>query len=828
MKFHSILLVFTFLIFLPSLAISQPILYNPVPEDGSYIPVGAKNFTININSSNLNTSSVFLYMRAEGIKEWESFQMSCENYTLVDWICDTLVPLGIVGSDTVEYYYFEAKDLDGNVGYHGTNASPLQLTVDGRAPLIEFLSPANQSWVGGIVKIVAKIQDSASGVNATSVFYSVDNQTWEKMEEDTYFSAEFNSSQFADNQSVNVSIKASDLVNNTGVSWIPIKIDNEKPKIEIIEPEAGKTYSGIILLKINVSDTYSGINFSKVSFSVNGITRSMDCGTTCTEYLDTSLLADGEHEINFSAYDNAENVNLSSVKISTQNIYPGINIDYPPDDTFTSKNIFVNVSIVNPSEIVQYVQIRIKTSGYMSEWINMSDKGNYNYYYFLDISTLQDGEYEITIRIINTLNYPINSTIKLTIDRENPEIDVTYPEFYVKGEFNSQIIVTDSYKLNLTTYFEIENYTQIMNCVEYLEGKKTVCSLTFNSSLLSDGKNKIKFYASDLAGNKITAEKEISVDNDPPLLQYLKIEPLFSDYPTTFKFLAYLEDEGSLVRNVSLFFTYPNETREELKLENISSWEIEKFVPTPGIYYVDMNASDLNDNYVYLEKTGYFYIGSLICGDGICQEEENYCICALDCEAPVCESDEVVDCGSGIPTCIPIEMKEESYCGDGICFGDENCSNCEIDCGKCLFFEGEKNVTYPVFEVLKKTKNLYWILVPISLVPASILVFVLLRKVLLRRVVSIGEVAEVKKVEEIERCKEFVSNALLSATKEKIRENVENAILYLEKLRGKIEDSEIDRIVEILNSALNLEPYEARKKLIEVNIMLEELEKIIG
>ena len=132
------LLFSCFFLFLIPLAFSQPILFNPIPQNNSYVPGGPRNFTINITSENLNVSSVFLHIKAKDEVSWATYQMECNNYTLQDWFCITPVPFEIVGSDTVELYYFEASDLDGNVGYNGTADSPLKLTVDKNPPTISW------------------------------------------------------------------------------------------------------------------------------------------------------------------------------------------------------------------------------------------------------------------------------------------------------------------------------------------------------------------------------------------------------------------------------------------------------------------------------------------------------------------------------------------------------------------------------------------------------------------------------------------------------------------------------------------------------------------
>ncbi|MHA1287056.1 MAG: right-handed parallel beta-helix repeat-containing protein [Candidatus Thorarchaeota archaeon] len=66
------------------------------------------------------------------------------------------------------------------------------------------------------------------------------------------------------------------------------------------------------------------------------------------------------------------------------------------------------------------------------------------------------------------------------------------------------------------------------------------------------------------------------------------------------------------------------------------------------------------------------------CGDGECNDGENYCSCPSDCEKPECNTCEEVNCESGEPVCSTLTPCE----GNGICEEGENCESVPMDC-KC-------------------------------------------------------------------------------------------------------------------------------------------------
>jgi subtilisin family serine protease len=81
----------------------------------------------------------------------------------------------------------------------------------------------------------------------------------------------------------------------------------------------------------------------------------------------------------------------------------------------------------------------------------------------------------------------------------------------------------------------------------------------------------------------------------------------------------------------------------------------------------------------------------VVCGDSVCNGDEDCGTCKLDCGAcPVCgdlECNEDENCD----TC-EFDCGECSTCGDGKCDGDENCGTCIGDCGACpVCGDGECN-----------------------------------------------------------------------------------------------------------------------------------------
>lgn len=656
---------FMVLVFLfESLAYAIPYLYNPVPENNSYVPGGPRTFYINITEGNLNTSSVVLYVKTPDEVLWRKFPMECQNSTVSDWICNATAPFEIVGSDTVELYYFSASDNLGNYGSNGTAENPLKLTVDKNPPEINFINPKNESWAGGTINITLDVTDVSSGVDDSTVVYSFDNSSWLKTTKTGYYIGEWNTSSLENGQNITIYAKATDKVGNTAYKKINVTIDNEIPVIVAVNPTQGQKITGNVLLEINVTELYSGIASS--SFSVVNLVGTMDCvENVCKGYLDTRFMVDGEYTIVFTVSDVAGNKNSLSVNAIVDNTMPSIKINHPKNGSFVQeKFLFINATVINPGNIVQSLQLQIGKPGFLSPWMDMTEVGNHIYSYNLDTSQLSEGEYKIVVRAVNTLNYFINDSVFVVIDRTKPVLTLTSPDLYVKGIFYPRMIATDENGLNSTTaIFNVSGYSIPMSCTEQLQGKKLMCVGTFNSTLLTDGNHTLTLYIQDLAGNENSFGKTIIVDNNPPFLRYLKIDPIISEKPTKIKFYVDLIDTGSYVKNARVIVHLSSTEIEPVELNFFSNSSIgygEKSIGVAGIHPIDIEATDLNDNTLYLSNIGFFYIGSLNCGNGICEQSENFCTCSNDCNPIECKSNEVIDCGSGIPKCMDATIVKKS------------------------------------------------------------------------------------------------------------------------------------------------------------------------
>lgn len=500
-----------------------PVLYDPMPENNSYVAGGDKSFFISVDEENLNASTVRFYIKSKESTSWDDYLMQCIELNETTWECEVYgvtLSLDIVGSDTEEHYYFMARDYSDNTGYLGNSSDPLIFTVDINPPIIQFVGPENNSYVSGTETVELNVIDISSGVSGATVKYSLDNSTWIAMSASApSYTAELGTTGFADNESIIIYAKASDNIDNIRFDWINVTADNSEPSIDVLAPSANETVVGIILLEINVTDIHSNVDASSVYYVVDTYERSMDCTKqgsryACNEYFDTKIVSDGQRTITFHASDNAGNANSTSIQVIVDNKEISASIINPVDGIYVSGDIYINVTVTNAADKVTGVQMNMAGTDY-SVQKNMTCPADYKCYTTWDTSELTDGSYTLTANATNIGDKFVNDSIGVTLDNTPPQLEIYSPTTdTVNGTIYPQVIVTDGYGVDSSTIrFNVSSYSKSMNCARYVQGKRYVCGGNFDTTTIEDSYYTLLFYGKDLAGNLNSASKRLLVDN---------------------------------------------------------------------------------------------------------------------------------------------------------------------------------------------------------------------------------------------------------------------------------------------------------------------------
>ncbi|MBI4170502.1 MAG: hypothetical protein HY514_02320 [Candidatus Aenigmarchaeota archaeon] len=685
MRFGAFVVLAMFIV--PAIAHAAPVLFGQTPENNTYTGKGIRTFTVNVTSPDLNLSSVLLFIISENAyqqkESWDNYTMQCTN-AASNWTCTRTVSFAIAGTDTIEFFYFEAKDNNGETGRLGTATAPLRVTLDRNPPLISFVSPTNGSYVSNNITILVITSDSSSGVNASSAQYSFDNITWSNL---TNNAAVVNTTSYSHNQSLTIYARVSDNVNNSNSTSANITIDKELPKLAIIAPANNSFFTGLATFSVNASDDTSDINIQSVRFVLANQQFPLFCaGTknyTCTANIETSVYADNKYNLTFLIEDSAGNAVNASVTIMLKNSRPTVKV-LNTNDALVKGIVTINASIANPDGAIANVTLQI-TKGSQTTLQAMSCNINFTLCeYFWDTPKFSDGPHALTVIANSVLNYSVTDAITLRVDNTKPTININVPD-NVSRVFWLNATVADSNIDTGKVTFTANAVTRSMPCA--YEASVLACAVQYDSAALADGPQKFDVTAVDHAGNSFTTSKTITIDNNPPNFVFLKISPLQLNRSGDVELTAGIEDIISTVKNVSAFVKRGTFIAKINLTRNgdvwttkifVDVWISRIFVDVSGTYNVDIEAYDTMGNAALYKDRGQFFVGLLACGDNKCQPEENYCLCANDCSPPACSSNQVVECSAGLPLCTT-----PARCGDNICSAAETCSSCSADCGAC-------------------------------------------------------------------------------------------------------------------------------------------------
>lgn len=656
---------------------AAPDIFDPTPANNSFYGRGIIDVSINITGQYMNTSTVGFFVISEDAyihdEAWDNYTLPCTSYGTNAWKCKTGVSFAVVESDTLEFFYFTVNDTIGEHFDLGNSSKPMTFKIDRTPPEITFEEPLDRDYVSGNRRVVVSASDAVSGVNDSTMKLSTDNATWMNMTNNTGY---FNTTQYTNNITKTLFVTVCDNVGNCDTANINVTIDNEIPKLTVISPSASDILEAVEIFTVNASDIYSGIGAGNVKYKVLNTAVGMTCNNdVCSANVDTNDYSDGDYNINFTVTDNAGNSNTTAIPVEIKNIGPTVKLK---PEGYISGIVSINATVTK-SDIVEDVLLKMQKGDIVYDLGMNCNSEKTSCTHSIDTGEYADAPYTLTATVENILNHTIQDSVLVIIDNTNPIVSIGMADF-VRGIFPITITVTDENHHAGRVTLTISGNSVSLSCSG--QTGVLVCSAQYNSENLNEGSNTAQATATDQAWHSASASKSFAVDNNPPEFKSMKIEPLQTESFLNVSFLASVEDEYSGVKTVNI--TIDNMGLEDtIYLKKVSGlWFGKAIFEDYGTYRVRLGAADNVGNSKTYRDIGYFYIGPISCGDGVCQSAENYCLCAIDCAAPTCQEGQEIGCTSGVPLCIT-----PGACGDGICSDLETCTSCPTDCGNCTVLE---------------------------------------------------------------------------------------------------------------------------------------------
>lgn len=274
--------------------------------------------------------------------------------------------------------------------------------------------------------------------------------------------------------------------------------------------------------------------------------------------------ADDSWTFTVTATDKAGNVNSMSKTVTRDTIAPKINLDKV--DRYINRNVNINASSEdpNPSSTKLYV-----------------DKDGKEQEMPLTTTLSNEGYYEVTVKAVDAAGNKSDKTIKFTIDKTPPKVDIDAPS----GHNKSVSKVSSKMNENGTIHLDV------------ICDKKSIFSdnaedsISF-SKLNKDGEYVVKSYATDLAGNKSKEEEaKFIIDSTAPVVKLSGIKTdSFANKAVTIT--AEVNERFYETNDVS--FTY-NGTKIPFRSTGATS-KVSHTFNKDGIYEVKLFAKDKAGN----------------------------------------------------------------------------------------------------------------------------------------------------------------------------------------------------------------------------------------
>jgi len=447
-----------------------------------------------------------------------------------------------------------------------TNSSAVTIHVDLTPPVVEIISPVNDTWFDNeSVNVTFHAWDN----KADSLNYSLflDGEEVENGTIDNGTEKEVNLTLGECDHVIRINV--TDKVGKTNSSAVTIHMDLAPPSMEIILP-ANDTWfdSEPFNISFHVWDNKAQVlNYSIFDDGDEIANGTAENCTITNVTLNPVELGDCNHEIRVNVTDYAGKTNSRAVTIHVDLTPPIVEITSPANDTWF-ENESVNVSF------------------HLRD--NKADLLNYSV--FLDGEEVENGtidngtEKEVNLGVLPECNHVIIVNVTDRVENANStevtiHVDLTPPTVEIISPANDTWL--DSEPFNIT-FHPWDNKAQVLNYSIFDDGFEiangtaencTITNVTLNPVELGECNHEIRVNVTDYAGKTNSSVVTIHVDMTPPTVEIISPanDTWFDSEPFNITFHPW--DNKAQVLNYSIFDDgkeIANGTAENCTITNVT------------------------------------------------------------------------------------------------------------------------------------------------------------------------------------------------------------------------------------------------------------------
>jgi len=426
------------------------------------------------------------------------------------------------GNAPSRYYFVDITvwDLAGNtVDYR----AQVLVVNDRFAPVVEMVDPVDGGHLSKTDLITASVIDDGNiKVTRYRLFNlsgSVSASGVMTHQGDGIYSAEVDAGSLPEG-TYSLQVEAVDTADRRGTSGnLTVIVDNSHPYLYVSIPTNNSALKGALDIVVIAND----IHLDKVMYSVdNGVE------VPVSTRLDTRVFPEGRHLLSVRARDLSGKETRRELTVFFDNSGPVLDILRPSSENIAQDDLRISVRAADGGGISS-----VRASVY--DWGNRSGslppvqnesalstldlRGPQDnivlsgfYEGILDTKGLPDGEYLLNVRVLDRAGSSAEASLYLAVDNNAPGLVVAAPRegSAVSSGYLPYVEVDDP--------FLVESYYT-------LSGRRYSMDEPLNLTGVPEGAYRMRFYALDSSFRSTLVERNVYVDNNPPLVSIMAPSP---------------------------------------------------------------------------------------------------------------------------------------------------------------------------------------------------------------------------------------------------------------------------------------------------------------
>ncbi|MCK4968902.1 MAG: hypothetical protein KAS77_00180, partial [Thermoplasmata archaeon] len=414
-----------------------------------------------------------------------------------------------------------------------------EFRVDAKPPVGQAYSPSYSSTLDFIVNWSAVDDMPGSGLALSGTYDVQYRSSTDSDWTDWLIGTELVEATFSGEEAMtyHFRMRARDAVMNVGryaedEGDTTTTVDTLPPTLEAISPTPGQAVtSGTVALQVEASDVGKVLIHGQVEFDLDGTGWTdlplLPGETTIWRYfLDTSLMLEGDHTVEFRATDQARHVTRVSVAFVVDNTDPTCEVISPKVGEVVTGTYTVKVKAGDNLGIGSVDLVFKGIPGIAEAAATYNEPTGY-WEIAVDTTLMGEGEATVTAQTIDSAGRrsPVIGPIAFEVDNLGPTILILEPlgnEFLTGDRSKVRVAISDMHLPEVKDNVDVSIDLGAWTVMAYSSGEY---SFDWYIGTVADGEHEIVVRARDAVGQETVTSIVAWVDNNPPSLAVIDPQP---------------------------------------------------------------------------------------------------------------------------------------------------------------------------------------------------------------------------------------------------------------------------------------------------------------